>query len=188
LAVSNPERLLDTALHAIRASRNWRAVLDELPAPIYTTDAMGALTYWNRACVEFTGRVPKLGEDRWCITWKLSTTTGELLPPEECPMAEALRKRQQIRDKVAIALRPDGSRIAFCAYPTLLFDQKGEVTGAINMLVDVSAEQVGALNDEAKRCRRLAGATFNREVSEMLGKMADGYERTAGELSTKPAT
>jgi hypothetical protein len=64
-----------------------------------------------------------------------------------------------------------------------LFDPDGKFTGAINLLVDVSDEQAEALNVEAERCRRLADATFNREVSDILGTMAEGYERTAGELS-----
>lgn len=45
--------------------------------------------------------------------------------------------------------------------------------------------ELTALNDQAERCRRLAGATYNREVSEMLGSMADGFERSAEELSRK---
>jgi hypothetical protein len=45
--------------------------------------------------------------------------------------------------------------------------------------------EIGALNEQAERCRRLAEATFNREVNAMLGDMAKGYERTAGELSKR---
>lgn len=160
-------------------------MLDELPAPIYTTDAEGAVTYWNRACVEFAGREPQLGQDRWCVTWQLYTTAGDFLPHDECPMAEAIKTRRQVRDKVAVALRPDGTRAAFRAYPTPLFDSRGDFTGAANMLVDISEEQANSLNDQAERCRRLADATFNREVSEMLGSMAEDYERTAGELAKK---
>jgi PAS domain-containing protein len=52
----NPEQILDDALSALSAGDDWRAVLDALPAPIYTTDAEGAVTYWNSACVEFAGR------------------------------------------------------------------------------------------------------------------------------------
>jgi len=183
LAAENPERLLDTALSALSTSSDWRAVLDELPAPIYTTDVEGAVTYWNRACIALAGRVPQLGHDRWCVTWRIYTTDGNFMPHDQCPMADAIRTRQEVRGKVAIALRPDGSRIAFRPYPTPLFDPEGSFTGAINMLVDVSDEQVAALSDQAERCRRLADATYNREVSEMLGNMADGYERTAEELS-----
>jgi hypothetical protein len=105
------------------------------------------------------------------------------MPHEECPMAEAIRKREEIRGKVAIALRPDGSRVAFRPYPTPLFDSKGELVGAINMLVDVSDEQIDALTLQADRCRRLADATYNREMSETLRNMAESYQRTAEDLS-----
>jgi PAS domain S-box-containing protein len=183
VAAHYPEGLLDQAIEALSASADWRGVVDQLPAPIYITDPEGAVTYWNKACVDFAGRVPQLGEDRWCVTWQLYTTTGEFLPHDECPMAEAVKTRQQVREKIAIALRPDGHRVAFRAYPTPLFDSDGEFTGAINMLIDISAEQVDSLNDQAERCRRLAGVTFNREISTMLDEMAADYERTAEELA-----
>ena len=180
-----PERLLDEALHAISTSSDWRAGLDALPPPIYTTDAEGAVTYWNRACIELAGRVPELSKDRWCVTWQLYTMTGEFMPHAECPMAQAIKSKQAVRGNVAIALRPGGSRVAFRPYPTPLFDSEGNFTGAINMLIDVSDEQMSALKDEAARCRRLADSTFNREVSEMLGAMAAQYDRTAEELSSR---
>ena len=113
--------------------------------PIYTTDAEGAVTYWNRACVELAGREPQLGQDRWCVTWKIYTTIGDRLPHDQCPMAQAIRERRAIRDAVAIAERPDGSRIAFSPYPTPLFDVDGNLTGAINMLIDVP-------RNRARRC------------------------------------
>jgi PAS domain S-box-containing protein len=185
LAGQNPERLLDAAMDALSNAPDWRSVLDELPVPTYITDPEGAVTYWNKACIDLAGRVPQLGQDRWCVTWRIFTTEGEFMPHEDCPMAEAIRNRVEVRGKVAIALRPDGSRIAFRPYPTPLFDSAGTFTGAINLLVDVSDEQVEALTGQAERCRRLAGATYNREMADILGAMADGYERTAGDLSKK---
>ena len=187
LTSAQAESHLDTALAAIGDGSDWRSVLDHLPVPIYTIDADGAVTYWNQACIDFAGRRPELGKDRWCVTWKIYTTTGEHLPHDQCPMAEAVRELQPNRGAVAIALRPDGSRVAFTPYPTPLFDKNGELTGAINMLIDVSEEQSAALADQACRCRRLAWATYDREVSEVLGTMADGYDRTAADLRASAA-
>src|SRR3954447_14241363 len=146
----NPEAILATAVTALSADCDWRKVLDELPAPIYVTDTEGSVTYWNHACIELAGRVPQLGRDRWCVTWKIYTTTGEFMPHDECPMAQAIRQQRTIRDEVAIALRPDGTRIAFRPYSTPLFDAPGKFTGAINMLVDVSDEQIDALHRHAE--------------------------------------
>jgi PAS domain S-box-containing protein len=184
----DPERLLDTALNALAAGPDYCAMLDELPVPIYTTDAEGAVNYWNRACVDFAGREPQLGHDRWCVTWQLFTTTGERLRHEDCPMAEAIRDQKPIRNAVAIAERPDGSRVAFRPYPTPLFDADGRLTGAVNLLIDVTDEQSQALHDQAERCRRLAGATYDRATSKVLGDMAEGFERTAGDLTGKSAS
>src|SRR6185503_11703388 len=34
--------------------------------------------------------------------------------------------------------RPDGTRVPFIPYPTPLFDETGKLTGAVNMLVDIT--------------------------------------------------
>jgi PAS domain S-box-containing protein len=177
-----PEQHLETAINALSDGSDYRPVLDELPVPIYATDAAGSVTYWNRACLEFAGREPLLGQDRWCITWKIYTTTGEFLPHDNCPMAHAIREQRTIRDAVAIAMRPDGSRRAFRPYPTPLFNDDGSLKGAVNMLIDITDEQSSRLHDQADRCRRLAGAIYNRETSKILDDMADGFERTADDL------
>jgi len=98
-------------------------------------------------------------------------------------MAQAIRERRLIRDAVAIAERPDGSRIAFRPYPTPLFDDSGELTGAVNMLIDVTDEQSKALHEQAKRCLRLAAALYTRESTIVLEQMAERFERTAANLS-----
>lgn len=183
----NPEQLLETALSALASDMDCRAVLDELPYPVYTTDAHGLVTHWNRACVDFAGREPELGQDRWCVTWHLYTTTGEPLTHEKCPMAQAIREKRRIRDTIAIAERPDGKRVAFRPYPTPLLGPDGELRGAVNMLIDVTAEQSDKLHEQADRCRRLAGATYDRGTSKMLGDMADGFDRTADALTDKRA-
>ena len=178
------DQYLDTVLDALRGDSGAHALIDQLPVPVYTTDAEGRVTYWNRACVDFAGREPELGSDRWCVTWRIYTTSGDALPHDQCPMAEAIRQQREIRGKVAIVMRPDGSRRAFIPYPTPLFDESGALSGAVNMMIDVSAEQAGALAEQSTRCRRLAMATTDREVSQMLIRMADGYEETAAALRT----
>ena len=183
LARHDPEHLIQTALEAVAAE--CHAKLDELDVPVYATDATGKVTYWNRACVDFAGREPALGQDRWCVTWQLFTTTGEPLRHEDCPMAQAIRDKKPIRDAIAIAERPDGSRVAFRPYPTPLLDSDGRLIGAVNMLIDVTDEQSEVLHEQAERCRRLAGATYDRTTSKVLGEMATGFDKTADGLANK---
>jgi PAS domain S-box-containing protein len=157
-------------------------MLDQLPVPVYTTDAEGAVTYWNKACVDFAGRRPQLGKDRWCVTWQLYKTSGDRLLHENCPMAEAIKKRREVRGEIAIALRPDGSRRAFLPYPTPLFDEAGQLTGAVNLLIDVSEEQARALREQAARCERLSLAMYNKEDSDLLAKLGERFSATAAAL------
>jgi PAS domain S-box-containing protein len=123
---------------------HFRQLLDALPAAIYTTDAKGIITYFNRAAVEFSGRVPDIGRDHWCVTWRLYSLDGTPLPHDQCPMAIALRERRPVRGVEAIAERPDGSRVPFTPYPTPLTGRNGELTGAVNMLVDMTAQKEAA--------------------------------------------
>jgi PAS domain-containing protein len=95
LETSQPEALLGSALAAVEDGDGYRAELDKIRVPIYTTDADGWITYWNQACVDFAGREPQLGEDRWCVTWRLFTQEGESLPHDECPMAPWLRQSKK---------------------------------------------------------------------------------------------
>ncbi|MBD8151005.1 PAS domain S-box protein [Pseudomonas fluorescens] len=131
-----------TRVHAAEAERqeserHMRNLLEALPAAVYTTDAEGRITFYNRAAVELSGRTPQLG-DQWCVTWKLFNTDGSYLPHDQCPMAVALRENRSIRGVEAIAQRPDGTRVPFAPYPTPLHDADGNLIGAINMLVDIT--------------------------------------------------
>jgi PAS domain S-box-containing protein len=120
-----------------------RDILNALPAAIYTTDADGKITFYNEACVDFSGRRPVIGEDSWCVTWKLFHMDGRPLPHDECPMAVALKEGREVRGAEAIAERPDGSRVMFTPYPTPLRDAEGKLVGAVNMLVDITDRKAG---------------------------------------------
>ena len=125
-ATSSPESMLNVAVAAAMSS-DYRqlAILENLSAPIYVTDSEGVITFYNKACISFTGRVPTVGQDTWCVTWKLYTDDGDFIPHDKCPMAVAIQTRRPIRNATAIAERPDGTRVNFRPYPTPLFKQDG---------------------------------------------------------------
>ncbi|MCK1277667.1 MULTISPECIES: PAS domain S-box protein [unclassified Bradyrhizobium] len=120
-----------------QSERHLRELLEALPAAVYTTDAEGKITFFNKAAVEMAGRTPQQ-DDEWCVTWRLYNPDGTPLPHDQCPMAVALRENRPVRGVEAVAERPDGTRIPFIPYPTPLHDSEGKLIGAINMLVDIS--------------------------------------------------
>ena len=136
-------------LAELSPARHFQEIFDALPVAIYVTDAEGKLVSFNSAAVEFSGRVPELGVDTWCVTWKLYYLDGTPMPHEACPMAIALKEGRVVRGVEAIAERPDGTRVWFEPYPTLLRDSTGRIIGGINMLIDITerkqAEQASAM-------------------------------------------
>jgi PAS domain S-box-containing protein len=178
------ETMLERALSVVLAGdQALRDALDELPAAIYVTDSDGLITYFNPACLDFTGRRPEVGADRWCVTWRLYTNAGEFLPHDECPMAVAINTRRPVRGVTAVAERPDGTRVIFRPYPTPIFDQEGEFAGAVNLLEDVTDEvRADDLTAQARRCRRLGNSIADEMASDTLNRMAEEYEAKAAEL------
>ena len=146
------------------------------------TDSEGRLTFYNEAAAELWGCSPELGESKFCGSWKLYWPDGTPLPHDECPMALALHQRRQIRGMEAVAERPDGTRIPFIPYPTPLFDASGRLTGAVNLLVDIS-EREQAQRDK----QRLAAivdssddAIVSRDLNGIVTSWNPGAERLYG--------
>lgn len=184
----SPERSNDE----LRASeRRLREVIEALPAAVYTTDAEGRITSFNQAAVGFAGRVPELGTDSWCVSWKLFWPDGTPLPHDQCPMAIALKEGREIRGQEAVAERPDGTRVHFIPYPTPLRDALGKVVGAVNMLVDITArrqvedalrnvhadlrrhtEELTRFNQAAVG-RELRMIGLKKEVNELRGRLGE---------------
>jgi PAS domain S-box-containing protein len=159
------------------------SALEALPAPIYVTDPSGFVVYFNKACIKFSGRRPAVGKDRWCVTWKLYSERGDYLPHEQCPMAQAIRTAAPIRGMIAIAARPDGTRVTFRPFPTPLFGPDGTLIGAINILIDVNdIRQSDELEAEAARCDLLAATVVDGHISGVLSDLGDEYRAKAADL------
>jgi PAS domain S-box-containing protein len=166
-------------------------LLEALPVAIYMTDAEGRITFYNDAAADLWGHRPELGSDRWCGSWRLYWPDGRPLAHDECPMAVALKEGRPMRGVDAIAERPDGTRVRFLPYPTPLRDGSGRLTGAINLLIDITDRDradmesarlaaIVASSDDAIISKSLdgrisswnTGATriFGYEASEMIGQ------------------
>jgi two-component sensor histidine kinase/PAS domain-containing protein len=121
-----------------RREARMRELLEALPAAVYTTDAEGRITFFNEAAAQLWDHRPTLSSSSWCGSWRLRHPDGSPLAHDACPMAIAIKETRAIRGAEAMAERPDGTRVPFLAYPTPLRDADGRLTGAVNMLVDIS--------------------------------------------------
>ena len=155
---------------------------DPFPAPVSATDKLGAIIYFNPACVDFAGRTPRAGVDRWCVSWKLHDDDGAELPHDQCPMAVVVREGRRVRGVEVCAERPDGALTRFRPFPTPAIDEDGSVMGAVNLLVPVDGDAERKLLATATKCRNLAKWVSDNQASETLKHMADECEGQAAVL------
>jgi PAS domain S-box-containing protein len=172
-----------TEAHPCACEQSFRTLLDTFPAPVYTTDAAGRITFYNEAAAKFSGRQVRLGIDQWCVTWRLYWPDGTPLPHDECPMAISLKEGREIRGQRAVAERPDGTRIPFIPYPTPLRDASGMLVGAVNMLLELDDREQAAL--DGVRVLIVADDMFVAAELDLLideaGGMAVAVAASAGE-------
>jgi PAS domain S-box-containing protein len=150
-------------------------LIEVLPVAVYTTDPEGRLLGYNSAAVDLWGYQPELRSASWCGCWQLLHPDGTPMPHDTCPMALAIKDGVPLHGLEAIAVRPDGKRVPFLAFPTPLRDSAGRVTGAVNMLVDLS----GRKEIEASLVRRINEQQALFRLTNCLqhaSTMEDAYE------------
>ena len=165
-AVPQSAQTLDLVLNS-----TFRQLLDALPAAIYITDAKGRLTFYNCAAVQFSGREPELGTDRWCVSPRLYYPDGAPMRLDECPMAIAVKEDRPVCGVEAVIERPDGTRVHFLSCPTPLHDPSGALVGAVNMLVDISERK------EAEAMQRRLTETLEQRIAERTQEMTAAFAR-----------
>jgi PAS domain S-box-containing protein len=118
----------------------FRRLLEKLPAGAYTCDPEGLITYFNRHAVQLWGRAPKLNDpvDRFCGSFKLFSPDGSPIAHDQCWMALALKTDKQYNRREIIIERPDGQRLTALAHANPVYDESGNLHGAVNVLVDIS--------------------------------------------------
>lgn len=164
---------------ALKANeRHLRQLLDSLPIAVYTTDAAGKISFFNNAAVDLWGAVPEIGITSWCGSQRLYDPEGAPIPHNVCPMAQALTEDRSIHGARALLERPDGTLIPFEAYPSPFHDEDGNVVGAVNMMMDISAHQRSAaaqqlLINELNHRVKNSLATVQSIVAQTLRRAPD---------------
>ena len=176
------------ALEALRKSEYLhQQLVQSLAAAVYTCDADGFITFYNKAAADLWGREPEIGKDLWCGSWKIfSPKDGSPVSLDHCPMAKALKGGESVRGEDIIVERPNGERRNIMPYPDPIFDADGNVIAAVNMLVDITGlkQTENQLRESEKQYKQVA-AELEKRVEERTKDLREAnvaLRRTNAEL------
>ncbi|WP_207435794.1 PAS domain S-box protein [Sabulibacter ruber] len=120
------------------SERNFRQLLQDLPAAVYTCKADGRIKLFNKAAVELWGQTPEADTDRWCGSWKLYNQNGQPISKESTPMALTIQHESPVLGQEIILEKPTGERRFIMPHTVLSYNTKGKVTGGVNILFDIT--------------------------------------------------
>lgn len=156
--------------------------IEVLSAAVYTCDAQGKVAFYNEAATALWGRTPEIGKDQWCGSWKIYRPDGSPLPLDQCPMATVMQHGTPIASAEIVIERPDHQRRHVLVHPKALFDAEGNLTGAVNMLIDITnskhADVLTGLPNRtllADRCSHAISSAYRD--SKPLAMMVLGIDR-----------
>jgi len=146
-----------------------------LPAGIFSCDAEGRITFFNRRAAEVWGRTPELNErlEDFYRPFKIYLADGTPIAPANAPMLTALRDQCSCRDVEAIFWRPDGSRFAISISIDLVYNTHGQVCGGISVFQDITPHKKTeeALHESEERFRALASnAPVGIFITDLSGR------------------
>jgi len=146
-AVANQAAFGIERKHAEEALREreerFRRLVSLLPAAVYTCDAEGRITFFNRRAAEIWGREPRPGEldEKFSGSFWQRGAAGSTLAGRKTPMTAAITKNKPVRNLQVTIEQPSGTRVVVNMNIDLLHDTKGVCLGAINVFEDITERQ-----------------------------------------------
>ena len=141
------------------------AILSQITEGVIVTDPDGRIVFVNEAAVQIHGaEILDVEPDDYSEAYHLLREDGSPHPPEELPLARAVRDHAEVRDQRWRIRRPDGTEVLAIGSAKPVFRADGERVGAVLALRDDTerhaAEQALALSE-----RRLSAVLNNTRMA-----------------------
>ncbi|GAB4165312.1 MAG: GGDEF domain-containing protein [Geothermobacteraceae bacterium] len=160
----------------------YRQMLDHLAEGVYFVDRNRRILYWNRAAEQLTGYRAEDLVEKCCADSGLDHIDCDLTPlcEGDCPLHRAMQGGRGISERVFLRHR-DGHRLPVDVRTRPVYDDKGEIIGAIEIFSDASDRvRVENLNRQLQKQVRidlLTGVPNRRAFLELAKAEFDRYQR-----------
>jgi PAS domain S-box-containing protein len=169
LTETSPTYQFPDGEEATRQASPYEKIIDSLPVAVYTCDKDGYITYYNTAAAVLWGHRPRIGEDRWCGSWKIYGPDGITpLLPDQYPMAITLKEGRKVTGEEILIECPDGTRKNILPSPEPILDALGNITGAVNTLLDITERKT------AEKQQAMLAAIVESAEDAIVSKTLEG--------------
>jgi len=127
-------RVGDSIMEKREPEKFFNIILNGIADGVFTTDAEGSITFFNRAAEEITGFLSGEAIGRYC--YEIFRTD---ICQSRCALKEVLKTEKEIINFPVTILSKDGKRIPISISAAVLRDEKGQVIGGVETFRDLSA-------------------------------------------------
>ena len=148
------------AEEALQASEaRYRHLVEIIPVAVYSCDATGVITFYNKYAEDLWGCQPRIGDpiQKFCGSYRLYHPDGTYLPHDQTPIVEALATGKSFSNYDVTIEQPDGSRLNVLVNIDSIRDDAGNIVGVINAFTDITERRQAeeALRRRAEEVERL---------------------------------
>ena len=125
----------------VESERQHVDLIQNLPVAVYTTNAAGIITLYNKAAGSLWGFHPELGKKQQVEALQILNADFTPIPPGESPMAVTLKTGVPVRGREIVLKRRDGGIRHVMPHPSPIVDSNGKMLGGMNVVIDITEKK-----------------------------------------------
>ncbi len=134
------------------SEERFRVLFESSPMAVFVCNTEAVIQQYNRRAAELWGCEPECGPEQCFGSHGVYLADGTPLPCSFSPMVDVLRTGEPVHNFEVVLEKADGSRIPVMVNISALRDDRGEITGSVTSMEDITERK--QLEDDRERLLR----------------------------------